>query len=130
MISALRTAVKNKAVTVSGITASNFFYNRAKDGQTGLYIVATGLPFAKEWSSENAVFYPVPVQFNIYDKDIADVESAFVALQDAFDFASLTVSGYTFIHCVPILPTVPATIVEDIWQATVTYMIEISKLRS
>lgn len=130
MISALRTAIKTQAVTVSGISASNFFYNHAKDGQTGLYVVATGLPYERRWSSENADFYSIPVQFNFYCSVIATLETAFVAFADTFDFCTLTVSGYTFIHCLPYLPNVPAVQVENIWQATLTYLIEISKLRS
>lgn len=130
MISALRTAIKTQAVLVSGISASNFFYGQAKDGQTGLYVVAQGLPFEKEWSSESANFYKIPVQFNFYCSVIATLETALAAFEAGFDFCTLSVTGYTFVHCVPTLPYVPAAQVENIWQATLTYLIEISKVRS
>jgi len=129
MISELRTAVVTKAVTVSGISTSNVFYSIAPDNKTGLYVVFTGIPYERRWDS-GTKFDNIPVQFNFYCSTLATLETAFAAFQTAFDFTTLTVANYTFIACLPALPTLPATKLDNIWQAVLTYDIEVSRLRS
>ena len=130
MISELRTAIVNKAVTVSGVSASNVFYSQATDNKTGLYIVFTGVPYDRAWDSA-AKSDEVPVQFNFYCSTLATLESAVFAFAEIFDFGSLTIaSPYTFVACLPAVPTLPATKLDDIWQAVLTYNIEVTRLRS
>ena len=129
MIQALKNAIITKAVTISGISASNLFYVQAPDGKSGMYVVYSGVPYEKQWDSM-AQFYPVPVQFNFYGPVEATVQTAVEAFEAVMDFATLTVSGYTFIHCIPTVPNLSSTKVDNVWQSVLTYMIEISKLRS
>ena len=64
------------------------------------------------------------VQFNLFDKsgDMSALLGLFATLITAFDFAALTIAGYTFLDCVR--QSVLQMRVEEVWQLNVTYRIK------
>ncbi len=66
------------------------------------------------------------VQFNLFDKasDMSVLLEAYAALTTAFDFAALTIEGYTFLSCVRPPGSTLQTQVEEVWQINVSYNIE------
>ncbi len=74
---------------------------------------ATGAHYSESWL----------IQFNLFDKtpDMSSLLEKYAALTAAFDFATLTIAGYTFLSCVR--ETTLQTRVEDVFQINVIYRV-------
>ena len=64
------------------------------------------------------------IQFNLFDKsgDMSALLGLFATLLTAFDFAALSIAGYTFLDCTR--QSILQTRVEEVWQLNVTYRIK------
>lgn len=77
---------------------------------------ASGKHFTESW----------PVQFNLFDdaSDMSSLLETYAALTTAFDFAALTLEGYTFLSCMRPPGSTLQTRVDGVWQINVTYDIK------
>lgn len=77
---------------------------------------ATGGHFTEEWT----------IQFNLFhkDPDMSELLEIYAALISAFDLATLTIEGYTFLTCTRPPGSTRQTRDEKTWQINVMYDIE------
>ncbi len=77
---------------------------------------ASGQHFTEDWL----------IQFNLFD-DAADMSAlleAYAAVTAAFDFAALTIAGYTFLSCVRPPGSTLQGKDDGVWRITVQYRIK------
>jgi hypothetical protein len=131
MVSALRTGIYNAAITVTGLSATNFYYSEAKQDATLPYCVLSVISNPLSWCSNN-VYEEDYFQFSLYGTTLSALETIEEAIKTKFDFghANITVSGYTVILCfrmgTPRKVKLPDS---DVWQIVIEYKTRISKGR-
>ena len=129
MTSALRTGIYNAALTASGCTSANVFFEQGKNSLTGTFVIIYGVnnPLSFDSASKFETDY---VQFKIYGSSLSGVETMAAALQAVFDFgkARITVSGWSVVTCVRVL-TNPPHKTENVWETDIEYKIETQKAR-
>jgi len=130
MNSALRTGIYNLGVTVTGLSATNFYYGEAEQNTKHPYCVFSPIGNPVSWCSNN-IYEEDYFQFALYGKSLSELETLEAAIIAKFDFtASLSVSGYTVILCFRQGTTRKVKLPDsDIWQVVIEYKSRISKGR-
>lgn len=129
MTSALRTGIYTLGKTVTGLSATNFFFDEAKHTQSGQYCIFFSVDNFYTWDS-GAVFETDNIQFNFYGSNLANLETLVTNFQTVFDFGkdSLTVTGYSVISLTRNSISRPVK-VDKIWQIILEYRVETQKAR-
>ena len=129
MNSALRTGIYSKGITVTGFSYTNFYYGEAPPNTRSPYCVYSPISNPVSWCSNN-IYEEDYFQFALYGKTLSELETLEAAIIAAFDFAALTVTGYTVILCFRMGTTRKVKMPDsDIWQLVIEYKTRISKGR-
>lgn len=129
MNSALRAGIYTLGKTVTGLSASNLYYENAKHSQQSLYCVFFGVD--EDFQFDSGAQHEVSnVQFTFYGTNLANLETQVTNFRTVFDFTtSLSVSGYTVIEVRRTI-TIPPRKFDGMWQIVLEYRFEIQKARS
>jgi hypothetical protein len=129
MTAALKTAIYNSGLNVSGLSSSNFAYDQMFHGKTGTYCTFFGINNPLSWDSGRKYELDY-VQFKVYGTSASGVDGIIEALATRFDFgkANLTVTGWTVVTCVRTMTT-PRRKTEDVWEADIEFKIETQNAR-
>lgn len=125
----LRTGLYTLGKTVSGLSASNFFYGKTKHSLTGNYCTFFGVDDTHSFDSAYQ-FELVNVQFTFYGTVLSTLETLVSSFKDVFDFgtADLTASGYGVVKLMRTI-SVPPQRFENVWQIVLEYSVETEKTR-
>lgn len=126
VVEALFNAVRTRYKGIAPAAQLTEIYNTEADAKVeypyGVFQLITGAPEA--FASNKAYLENSLIQFNLFDKhpDSARLLAAYTALTKRFDFAALSIVGFTALSCVR-GPTIQ-TKVDGVWQINVSYRIE------
>lgn len=100
-MNALRTAIRNKAVSTSSFNTSiggRFYFDKSPQTPTYPFVVAHEIVNSYDFTFQED-FEKTRVQFNIYSKSASNVECGTIYdnLISLFDWCQLSVTGYRFL---------------------------------
>ena len=129
MISQLRTALYTTGKTVTGLNATNYYFEMAKQGNDYPYCVFYEIASPRDFDS-GSKFEICVVQFSIYGKTLSSLETLSNNFKSVFDFGkdNLSVSGYDVITCIQQNEIGPSKF-EKTWQIALEYRVELQKSR-
>lgn len=123
VVEALFNAVRTRYKGIASVDQLTEIYNTEADAEAkhpyGVFQLITGSP--DNFASNKKYLENCLIQFNLFDKhpDSKRLLAAYTALTKRFDFAALSITGFTALSCVR-GPTIQ-TKVEGVWQINVSY---------
>ena len=132
MINQLKTGIYNKATTAGSFNTGiggRFYFEEAPQGAMFPFCSFHFITQTHSIDSATSFEYPV-VQFNLYSKTSGSTEIGNLEqyLRDSFDYASLTVTGYSNVLTKPYtINRLPKTNDQEVWQTTVSYIMTLEK---
>jgi len=134
MTSELRSAIETLGLTVTGLSANNFFFDKAPEGTVYPWVIYSEVANVHSWDSAY-YFEDNYFQFDIRnagkETELDASETLEAAIIAKFDFTtSLSVTGYGVEKCFR-QGTPKKTRFEnsDIWQTVIEYWVRLSKAR-
>ncbi len=133
MTSELRSAIDTLGLTVTGLSANNFFFDKAPEATVHPYVIYSEIANVHSWDSVT-LFEDNYFQFDIRsagkETELDSGETLEAAIKAKFDFTtSLSVTGYTVIQCFRQNTKKKQFPESDIWQIIIEYWVRISKAR-
>jgi len=134
----LRTGIYSKFTTKVAGSYVDFYndlsgalyYEQAPNGTSYPYAVFQILSNKPDWTMGDTSPLPMEeflIQFSIYtDESLSAIEGYVGHLHDLYDWASLTISGYTLMKMQRV-SSVPPTELDDVRQAMTTYRLKMDK---
>lgn len=116
------TGINTLALTVTGLSSSNYSYSSTFEGKTGTYCVANCVDtFIGADSGSQRI--TDRVQFMFYGANFTELDALVCAFRSKFDYTlNLSITGYTVERVEPI-SEVPPIIDGDIWTHILFYEI-------
>jgi hypothetical protein len=134
MIAELRSAIETLGLTVTGLSANNFFFDKAPEGTVYPLVIYSEIASTHSWDSVNTydeTFFQFDIRNAGKETELDAAEVIEAAIMAKFDFTtSLSVSGYNVVICsrqgTPKKTRFPDS---DIWQILIEYRVQLSKGR-
>jgi hypothetical protein len=133
MTSELRSAIETLGLTVTGLSANNFFFDKAPEATAHPYVIYSEIANIHSWDSAY-YFEDNYFQFDIRnagkETELDAIETIEAAIKAKFDFTtSLSVTGYSVILCFQQNTKKTRFSGSDIWQIIIEYWVKLQKAR-
>lgn len=127
MIEELKDGIETKGLALSGLDSSNFAYDKIQTVYKRPYVTFFSLPSDYTFDSGH-IWELANVQFSVFGKSIDAVHDLADTIKTAFDFCTdISMTNYGLNKCVREGFFINRHL--DIWQAIITYNIEIEIAR-